>query len=348
MQPQPGDGGDRPAVRSGLDVVAVGSAIVDVLVHAEEEQVAALGLERGTMQLVDRSTADRLDRSLEPAAQVSGGSAANTVVGVAALGGRAGFIGATAADPLGDLFRADLARAGVELGRFGLRPAPLSTEADSVATGRCVVLVTPDGERTMATYLGAATTLTEADLDEELVAAAELVYLEGYLWDVASARAALRQAVDVAHDAGASVALSASDPLCVGRHRAAFRALLDDELDVLFANEEEALALFGVADLPAALAAAADTGVLVVVTRGAAGASVVTGTGVVEVPAEPVAVVDTTGAGDLFAAGFCYGLTHGADPDQCARLGARCAAEVVSHLGARPRIDLRLLVGQLS
>jgi sugar/nucleoside kinase (ribokinase family) len=330
--------------RADLDVVAIGSAIVDVLVEADDADLERLGLQRGTMLLVDRARADELDRLVAPLARSSGGSAANTAVGIAALGGRAGFIGATVGDVLGRLFRSDLAACGVRLGRLGERPAQVTEGRDGVATGRCVVFVTPDGERTMVTYLGAAATLTQEDLDEELVAAAQLVYLEGYLWDVPSARAAMRRAVEVAHQAGGVVALSASDPLCASRHRRAFRDLLVDQVDVLFANEEEAKALFGAGDIAAVLSAARDTGVLVVVTRGAAGATVVTGSGPVEVPAEETEVVDTTGAGDLFAAGFCYGLTHGADPDQCARLGAACAAEVVSHLGARPTGDLRRMV----
>lgn len=324
----------------GFDVVAVGSAIVDILVEADAADVAGFGLEPGTMTLVDLATSDAIYQKVRPSALVSGGSAANTAVGVASLGGAVGYIGRTAPDDLGALFRREMASVGVALGRARLSNGGLP----SSGTGRCVVLVTPDGERTMATYLGVAAMLDTGDIDEAMVAGGRVLYLEGYLWDLPPAKAALRQAIDIAHRDEVLVALSASDRMCVDRHRRELLELVNDEIDVLFANEEEAIALFETPVLEAALDQAVDTGVLVVVTRGAAGSVVVTPSGPLTVPAvDPGAVVDTTGAGDLYAAGFLYGLTHGADPDQCAALGAAAAAEVVSHLGARPLVDLRPL-----
>lgn len=327
-----------------LDVVAVGSALVDALVHATSADLGQLDLARGTMTLIDHQRAHALYAGSSPAVVASGGSAANTAVGVAALGGAAGFIGRTAADDLGELFRSDLARTGVRVGRAGHGPVADAGDGPGI-TGRCMVYVTPDGERTMATHLGVASRLGPADLDEDLLGSAQVVYLEGYLWDLPPAKAAMHRAVEVAHAGDGLVALTVSDPFCVERHRREFLDLVRDHVDILFANEEEATALFGVPDVERALAAAEETGVLVAVTRGAAGSVVVTPAGSVAVPAEPAAVVDTTGAGDLYAAGFLFGLTHGADPERCARLGASCAAEVISHLGARPVADLRQLVG---
>lgn len=325
---------------TGIDVVAVGSAIVDILVEATAGDLAGLGLEPGTMTLVDQATSDELYQSVRPAAQVSGGSAANTAVGVAALGGRVGYIGRTAPDELGALFRRDMADLGVAVGR----PRRSGGDLSPAGTGRCVVLVTPDGERTMATYLGVAAMLGSDDIDETMVASGQVLYLEGYLWDLPPAKAALRLAMDVAHQEDVLVALSASDRMCVDRHRREMLDLVSDGIDVLFANEEEAIALFGTPTVEAAVEEAADTGILVAITRGAGGSVVVTPSGPLSVPAvDPGVVVDTTGAGDLYAAGFLYGLTHGADPAQCAGLGAAAAAEVVSHLGARPHVDLRLL-----
>lgn len=337
----PGQAGHDPG--HGTDVVAVGSAIVDILVEVDDAALARLGVEPGTMTLVDAAMSESLLRSLQPAARVSGGSAANTVVGVAALGGSAGFVGRTADDELGALFRKDLAASGVQVG--SARPqSGAGVDQGDLVTGRCVVLVTPDGERTMVTHLGAASLLGPQDLDATLLGAARVVYLEGYLWDAGPAKDALGRAIDVAHSADGLVALSVSDRLCVDRHRSEFLDLLAGEVDVLFANEEEACALFDVAGVGKAVTIAEDTGVLVVITRGAGGSTVVTPSGSIDVPAVPVdAVVDTTGAGDLFAAGFLFGLTHGSDPDGCAELGAACAAEVIGHLGARPRADLRQL-----
>jgi sugar/nucleoside kinase (ribokinase family) len=327
-----------------LDVVAVGSALVDVLTHTSGELLERVMLPKGAMTLVDLSRAASIYREMGPATEVSGGSAANTAVGVAMLGGRAGYVGKVADDELGQVFVHDIRAAGVELGNLVPVKVPDDLSSD-LATGRCLVIVTEDGERTMATHLGVASTLGPQDLDEELVARAQVVYLEGYLWDLPEAKTAMRRAVEVAHSGDALVALTASDPFCVRRHQREFLELLKSEVDVLFANEQEACLLFGSPGFEAAVSAAQETGLLVAITRGPAGSVVVGAGDPVSVTAEPVAVVvDTTGAGDLYAAGFLYGLTHGQDPERCALLGGLCASEVISHMGARPEKDLRALV----
>ena len=331
---------------ASFDVVAIGSALVDVLTDASSEDLARFDLVKGSMTLVDLARAGTLYGAMGPATEVSGGSAANTAVGVAQLGGRVGYLGKVAADELGEIFLHDIAAAGVVLGRTE-RAEPLRDPADDRATGRCLVYVTADGERTMATHLGVASTFGPEDLDEEFVSRAQVVYLEGYLWDLDPAKSALRRAMEVAHGADSLVALSLSDPFCVQRHQREFLELLHGEVDVLFANEDETTLLFGAATFDDALGAVEETGILAALTRGPAGSVVVAASGPVHVPADPVAhVADTTGAGDLFAAGFLYGLTHGKDPESCARLGGLCAAEVISHIGARPRGDLHQLASE--
>ena len=287
--------------------------------------------------------------AMGPTIEVSGGSAANTMAGVAALGGTAGFVGRVADDALGEVFLHDIRAAGVVFHPVLAPPAgggdaPTAgdgLDAEARGTGRCLVLVTGDAERTMATHLGVATTIGPGDVPEELVGRAGIVYLEGYLWDLPPAKEAMRRAIGIAHGNDGSVALSLSDPFCVDRHRREFLDLLLGDVDVLFGNEEEVTRLFDARSLDEALTAAEETGLLVAVTRGAEGSVVVAGRGPVEVPAAPVErVVDTTGAGDLYAAGFLYGLTHGSGPEACARLGALAAGEVIGHLGARPEADL--------
>jgi sugar/nucleoside kinase (ribokinase family) len=326
-----------------FDVVAIGSALVDVLTHADVEDLRRFDMVKGSMTLVDLARAAAVYEAMGPAIEVSGGSAANTAVGVAALGGRVGYLGKVAADELGEVFLHDIAAAGVTLGR----PAPVGAPpqpGDDRATGRCLVLVTEDGERTMATHLGVASTFGPEDLDEELVAQAQVVYLEGYLWDLEPAIASMRRAIEVAHASDSLVALSVSDPFCVQRHQREFLELLHGDVDVLFANEDETTLLFGTPTFDDALAAVEETGLLAALTRGSAGSVVVAASGPVHIPADPVErVVDTTGAGDLFAAGFLYGLTHGKDPESCGRLGGLCAAEVISHVGARPQANLAQL-----
>jgi sugar/nucleoside kinase (ribokinase family) len=329
---------------SRLDVVAVGNALVDVLTHAPDADLDRLGLVKGSMELVDLGRSSSVYEGMGVGVEMSGGSAANTCVGVAALGGRVGYIGKVAEDSFGETFRHDIRAAGVEEAHIATVAASDAPGAE-VATGRCLILVTEDGERTMATHLGVAGALGPEDLDEGLVGRAQVVYLEGYLWDQPPAKKALRRAMEVAHGSDALVALSLSDPFCVGRHRREFLELLHGEVDVVFANEEEVMMLFDAQSFDDAVAAVEETGLLAAVTRGAAGSVIVAASGPVGVAAEPVEkVVDTTGAGDLFAAGFLYGLTHGYEPESCGRLGGLCAGEIISHMGARPQADLRLLV----
>jgi sugar/nucleoside kinase (ribokinase family) len=326
-----------------FDVVAIGSALVDVLTDASADDLRRFDMAKGSMTLVDLARAATLYGAMGPAIEVSGGSAANTAVGVAQLGGSVGYLGKVAADELGEIFLHDIAAAGVALGQTA-RVEPSSDPADDRATGRCLVFVTEDGERTMATHLGVASTMGPEDLDEPFVARAQVLYLEGYLWDLGPAKTAMRRAMEVAHENDSLVALSLSDPFCVQRHQREFLELLHGEVDVLFANEDETTLLFGTSSFDDALAAVEETGILAALTRGAEGSVVVAASGPVHVPADAVEhVADTTGAGDLFAAGFLYGLTHGKDPESCARLGGLCAAEVISHIGARPRADLRQL-----
>ncbi len=324
-----------------LDVVGMGNALVDVLAAVPDRVLLDLSLARGSMELVDLRRAERIYEAVGPAVEVSGGSAANTVAGVAALGGTSGFVGKVADDDMGKVFVHDMRASGVEL-RVAVARAE-TEEAELRGTGRSLVLVTPDAERTMATHLGVSATLGPADVDEELVARAAILYLEGYLWDRPSAKEAMRRAVQIAHGNDCSVALSLSDSFCVDRHRNDFLDLVLNDVDVLFGNEEELLRLFGARSLDDALSSAGDTGVLVAATLGPKGSVVVGGRDPVEVAAAPAPeIVDKTGAGDMYASGFLFGLTHGHDPVGCARLGSLCAAEVIGHLGARPQ---RSLVG---
>jgi sugar/nucleoside kinase (ribokinase family) len=326
--PEPLDG--------ALDVVTIGNALVDVLASAKDDDLAALGLVKGTMALVDRTRSEEIYATMGPTTEASGGSAANTAAGVAALGGRTAFLGRVADDGLGRAFTHDIRSIGV-----AFEPNPAPAGGGESVTGHCLVLVTADAERTMATHLGVASDFGAVDLHDGHLGAAQVVYLEGYLWEQESAKAAMRDAISIAHASDAAVALSLSDPFCVEHHRAEFLELLKGDLEMLFANEEEIVLLFGVDDFDAAVGAVEEAGVLAALTRGAAGSVVVTASGPVEVPAAPVdRVVDTTGAGDLFAAGFLHGITNGLDPSACARLGGLCAAEVISHVGARPLADL--------
>ncbi len=319
---------------AGLDILALGNAIVDVLSHTDERFLVDQSLHKGTMALIDESRAESLYRAMGPAVIVSGGSAANTAVGAASLGARTGFVGKVRDDELGRLFAHDLKAVGVA---FDTRPAEAGP-----ATARCFVLVTPDGERTMNTYLGACQDLGLDDVDPAQVASARILYLEGYLWDPPAAKDAFRKAVRIAHEAGNKVALSLSDPFCVDRYRGEFRELVrDGSVDILFANAHELKSLYETADEGTAIAALRGEGIVGVVTRSAEGALVVSRDRTEAVAASPVGtVVDTTGAGDLFAAGFLAGLARGLDGRDCARLGALAAAEVIGHLGARPQVNL--------
>lgn len=322
-----------------LDVVALGSAIVDVLATADDADLDARGLVKGTMALVDDARAHELYEGMGPAIEVSGGSAANTMAGVASFGGSAAFIGKVRDDQLGEVFAHDIRAVGVA---YDTGPA-----TSGPATARCLVFVTPDAQRTMTTYLGAAVGLAPTDVDTAVVGAARYTYLEGYLWDPPEAITALRLAMEAASNAGRRVALSLSDPFCVDRHRKDFLHLVDEGVDVLFANEAEVLSLFEVSTLAEALHALRRRGRcrLAAVTLGALGSTVVTPDAVIDCPAVPVEhVVDTTGAGDLYAAGFLYGLVSGADLDRCAALASLAAAEVISHVGARPQVPLASLL----
>ncbi|MFH6783650.1 MULTISPECIES: adenosine kinase [Methylobacterium] len=326
---------------ASLDLLVLGNAIVDVMARTDEAFLVREGVHKGAMQLIDEERAEHLFGVMGPATIISGGSGANTAVGAALLGARAGFIGKVRDDELGRLFSHDLNATGV---RFGVALAQ-----EGPATARCFILVTPDGERTMNTYLGACQGLTAADVDEETVRSARHVYLEGYLWDPPAAKEAFRKAAQIAHGAGNKVALTLSDAFCVDRYRDEFLGLIrDGSLDILFANIHELKSLYQTADADTALAALRrETGLLGVVTRSEEGALVVWGDETRSVPASAVReVVDTTGAGDLFAAGFLAGLARGLDHADCARLGAVAAAEVISHLGARPQADLTALAAQ--
>jgi sugar/nucleoside kinase (ribokinase family) len=327
-------------VSSRIDVVAIGNALVDVLSHETHEFLAEHGLTAGAMELIDTERAERLYAAMGPAVEISGGSAANTMVGVASLGGSAAFIGRVADDELGAVFGHDIRAAGVE---FVAKPA-----VGGEPSGRCLIMVTPDAQRTMNTYLGASAQLGPADVDRDLVARAQVLYLEGYLWDEPEAKEAYRLAARSAHDAGNRVAFTLSDSFCVDRHRREFLELVEGEVDVLFANEAEITALYEVDEFDDALQRVQHHCEIAALTRSARGAVIVARDEVHVVDAVHVGdVVDTTGAGDLFAAGFLYGLTHGYDLGTAARVGALAAGEVISHLGARPATSLAALAATL-
>jgi sugar/nucleoside kinase (ribokinase family) len=319
------------------DVLGIGNAIVDVLARADDDFLLAHGMRKGAMALIDEGRAQAIYDAMGPAVEMSGGSAANTVVGVAGFGARAAFIGKLKADILGRAFSHDIRAAGVT---FTTAP-----ESDGPSTGRCYVLVTPDGERTMNTYLGAAQDLHPHDVNEETVASSAVTYLEGYLWDPKHAKEAFLKAAKIAHGSGRKVALSLSDAFCVDRWRDEFLQLMRSRtVDLIFANEAELHSLYQTSDFDGAIAALRADIAAAVVTRSEKGCLVVGPEGIEAVPAFPVErVIDTTGAGDLFAAGFLSGLARGLDDRTCGRLGALAAAEVIQHLGARPEVSLRQL-----
>jgi adenosine kinase len=320
-----------------FDVLGIGNAIVDVLARTEDDFLVRHKMPKGSMQLIDEARAGAIYDAMGPAVEISGGSAANTIVGVASLGARGAFIGKVKDDELGGVFAHDIRAAGIA---FETAPA-----AEGPSTARCYVLVTPDGERTMNTYLGAAQDLHPNDIDPETVAAARITYLEGYLWDPPHAKEAFLKAAKVAHNAKRRVALTLSDSFCVDRYRAEFLDLIrNGTVDLVFANEHELHSLYQTADFDSAVNALRNDVRMAVVTRSEKGCLVVTREETAAVPAAPVErVVDATGAGDLFAAGFLVGLSRGADLRDSARLGALAAAEVISHLGARPEDSLKAL-----
>jgi sugar/nucleoside kinase (ribokinase family) len=322
------------------DVLGLGNAIVDVLARAEDDFLTRQGMQKGGMMLIDEARAESVYQAMGPAVEISGGSAANTIVGVASFGGRAAFVGKVKDDELGKVFAHDIRAVGVA---FDSKPA-----ADGPSTGRCYVLVTPDGERTMNTFLGAAQNLTAAEVDADTVASAAITYLEGYLWDPPHAKEAFRKAATIAHGAGRRVALTLSDAFCVGRYRPEFVDLLrTGTVDLVFANESELLSLYETKDFDAAVKSLRADARLAVVTRSEKGCVVVAKDDTTAVPAAPIKqLVDATGAGDLFAAGFLFGLARGRDHRTCARLGAMAAAEVIQHIGARPEVSLKDLAGK--
>jgi sugar/nucleoside kinase (ribokinase family) len=319
------------------DVLGIGNAIFDVLVQTDESFLGRHGMAKGGMALIDEARALAIYRDMGPATEMSGGSAANTIVGIANFGARAAYVGKVKDDQIGRLYNHDIRAAQVS---FETQPA-----ADGPATGCSYILVTPDGERTMNTYLGAAQELTSGDIDAGLVAASAMLYLEGYLWDPKSAKEAFVKAATIAHDAGRQVALSLSDSFCVDRYRGEFLDLMrKGTVDLIFANEAELKSLYATADFDSALTQLRSDIPLAAVTRGEKGCVVASKDGVVAVPAFPVQkIVDTTGAGDLFAAGFLFGLVRGAGHEKAGRLGALAAAEVIQHIGARPQVSLREL-----
>lgn len=317
-------------MKSKFDVVGIGNAIVDIIARAEEDFLIREHLIKGSMALIDEDRAETLYRLMGPVTLTSGGSAANTIAGIAALGCKAGFIGRVFDDELGASFDHDIKSAGVEFKTLKSKTGP--------KTARCFVFVTPDGERTMNTYLGACQGLSVDDLDVELIRSSRITYLEGYLWDPPSAKEAFRAAVQIAHQADQLVAFTLSDTFCVDRYRDEFLGLIEDRsIDILFANEHELLSLFQTSDFQSAVHALQRKNFLAVITRSEKGSLVVQSQGLSSFPAFSVdEVVDTTGAGDLFAAGFLAGLTKNLDIGDCARLGAMAAAEVIQQIGARP------------
>jgi sugar/nucleoside kinase (ribokinase family) len=319
------------------DVLGIGNAIVDVIARAEDDFLVRQSMRKGTMALIDEARAEAIYDAMGPAIETSGGSAANTIVGLASLGARTAFVGKVKGDVLGRTFAHDIRAAGVD---FNTPPA-----ADGPSTARCYVLVTPDGERTMNTYMGAAQDLHPNDVDEEAVGSAAITYLEGYLWDPKNAKDAFLKAAAAAHKGGRMVALTLSDAFCVGRWREEFLQLVRSRtIDLLFANESELQSLYETSDFDAAIAALRKDAALAAVTRSEKGCVVVTAEKTVAVPAFPISrLVDTTGAGDLFAAGFLFGVARGLDHETCGRLGSMAAAEVIQHLGARPETSLKTL-----
>ena len=319
------------------DVVGIGNAMVDILAPADEAFLAEHGLVKGGMTLVDASQAASIHKAMGPGVEMSGGSVGNTMAGLASLGGTGSYIGKVHDDRLGGIFHHDLESLGIT---FSTAPA-----LDSAPTARCLVIVTPDGQRSMATYLGACVELGPEDIDAEAIRGHRVTYLEGYLWDAPRAKEAMLKAAQLAHEDGGQVALTLSDPFCVDRHRESFRDLILSHVDILFANEQEIISLYQAESVHAALNRARVDCKLVAVTRSENGSLIASDDVVHQVDAVAVArVVDTTGAGDLYAAGFLFGITHAYDIAASGRIGAIAAGEIIGHVGARPEADLRELV----
>lgn len=325
--------------QSRFDVLGIGNAIVDVLSHADDDYLKLRGIAKGAMNLIDEERAESLYAETGPAVEVSGGSAANTIAGIAAFGGTPAFTGKVRNDQLGGVFSHDIRAAGAAF--------ETAAATDGPATARCIIFITPDGERSMNTYLGACVNLGPEDLDREQIEAAQVTYMEGYLFDKEDAKQAFRDAARIATAAGRKVSLTLSDLFCVERHRSEFLDLVRGHVDVLFANEAEIMALYQADEFDTALAAVRADCDFAALTRSEKGCVVVNGAEIIHVPALPVEkLVDATGAGDLFAAGFLFGLTHGRDAENCARLGILAATEVISHVGARPEVSLHDLAAR--
>jgi sugar/nucleoside kinase (ribokinase family) len=323
----------------GIDVLGIGNAIVDVIARSDESFLDSHELPKGGMTLIDSEQAHRLYEAMGPGTEMSGGSVANTMAGIASLGGRGAFVGKVRNDQLGGIFRHDIQATGVEF------QTPSATSG--LPTARCLVFVTPDAQRTMATFLGASTELGPDDLDRDQIARAKVTYLEGYLWDAPAAKQAFVEAAKAAHDAGNRVALSLSDGFCVDRHRDSFLDLVANHVDILFANEDEITKLYQVDAFDDALQQVRGHCEVAALTRSEKGSLVLSGGDVHVVDAHPPErLADTTGAGDLYAAGFLYGFTQGYSLPDCGRLGAAAAAEVISHVGARPEMPLKNLIAQ--
>lgn len=314
-----------------LDVVAVGNALVDVLTHAShdfiEEQCRDHGMQRGAMTLIERLRAVELYAAMGPGKEVSGGSAANTMAGLASFGGKGAFIGKVADDQLGEIFRHDMRSTGIEFDT----PPLIAGEP----TGRCLILVDDKGQRTMNTFLGASVELNDTDIDEDLIKRAKIVYLEGYLFDREQAKRAFRKAATIARSNGAKVALTLSDPFCVDRHKADFMDLVDNHIDILFANEQEIMALFDAFEWDQVAAVVQQKNLIAALTRSEKGSVIMAEDSIIEVAGQKAKVVDTTGAGDAYAAGFLYGYTQGFDLHRCGELGTAAATDVIGQVGPR-------------
>ena len=319
--------------QSRFDVLSIGNAIVDVLARVDDQFLAKHQLAKGMMRLIDEVTAEELFADMGPATVISGGSAGTTAAGIASFGGRSAYFGKIKQDQMGELFGHDLRAQGVHFDS--------ARSVDGPATARSFILVTPDGERTMNTYLGACVNLTVADIVPEIVSGSAVTYMEGYLWDRPEAKEAFVKAAAIARQAGRKTAITLSDSFCVDRHRDSFLDLIRNQIDIVFANEAEITSLYQTEDFSTALELAAEDCEIAVLTRSEKGCVVVSGDTLHTVPAHPIKkLVDATGAGDLFASGFLYGFTQGRPLDHCARLGALAAAEVISHIGARPEVNL--------
>ena len=321
-----------------IDVLGIGNAIVDVLSRCEDNFLEERDIDKGAMILVDEAQAEALYAQMGPTIEVSGGSAGNTIAGIAALGGKAAYVGSIADDQLGAIYAHDIRSLGVEF--------ETAVDESGIATARSFILVTPDGQRTMNTFLGACQNLGPDDIEEEQIKRAKVVYMEGYLWDPVEAKKAFIKAMDIASANGSKVSLTLSDSFCVGRYRDEFLDLVENRVDILFANEDEIISLYEASSFEDAVSKVKTHAEVAILTRSEKGAVILSGDEHIEVPAHPTTVEDTTGAGDLYAGGFLYGYTQGYDLETCGKIAAVCAAEIISHIGARPEVDLKELIAK--